>query len=93
MTSVVTLDDAWVLSPQVALRPESFGALAYHFGNRRLTFLKQPALVRVVRSLDACACVDEAMAAAEVPAPQRAAFLSALQNLADGDMIRPRELA
>ena len=34
--------------PQVAIRPESFGALAYHYGNRRLVFLKAPALVTVV---------------------------------------------
>ena len=26
------------LSPRVGLRPEPFGALAYHYGNRRLTF-------------------------------------------------------
>ena len=39
------------LHPQVALRPEPFGALAYHYGNRRLTFLRSPALVALVRSL------------------------------------------
>jgi len=33
------LDEALALSPSVALRSEPFGALAYHFGNRRLTFL------------------------------------------------------
>ena len=38
-------------SPQVALRPEPFGALAYHFGTRRLSFLKTPVLVTVVESL------------------------------------------
>ncbi|MCY7299756.1 MAG: mycofactocin biosynthesis chaperone MftB, partial [Ilumatobacteraceae bacterium] len=30
---------ALALHPQVALRPEPFGALAYHYGNRRLVFL------------------------------------------------------
>ena len=35
----------------MALRPEPFGALAYHFGNRKLTFLKRPELVAVVRAL------------------------------------------
>ena len=44
------LDEAWTLSPSVALRPEPFGALAYHFGNRKLTFLKRPELVAVVRA-------------------------------------------
>ena len=32
-------------SPSVALRPEPFGALVYHFGTRRLSFLKTPQLV------------------------------------------------
>ena len=35
--------------PQVALRPEPFGALAYHYGNRRLVFLKHPDMVAVAR--------------------------------------------
>ena len=34
------------LDPRVALRPEPFGALAYHYGNRRLTLLRAPELVR-----------------------------------------------
>ena len=33
---------AYALHPQLALRPERFGALAYHYGNRRLTFLNPP---------------------------------------------------
>jgi putative mycofactocin binding protein MftB len=40
------------LNPQVALRDEAFGALAYDFGNRRLTFLKSPQLVILVRQLE-----------------------------------------
>lgn len=47
----VALDGAWTVAPGVALRPEPFGALAYHFGTRRLTFLKSPELAAVVRSL------------------------------------------
>lgn len=38
-------------SPTVALRPESFGALVYHFGTRKLSFLKTPQLVDVVSGL------------------------------------------
>ena len=33
-------------SPQVAVRPEPFGALLYHFGTRRLSFLKDQAAAR-----------------------------------------------
>jgi mycofactocin biosynthesis protein MftB len=45
------LDRALELHPQVALRPEPFGALAYHYGNRRLVFLKHPDVVTVARHL------------------------------------------
>jgi len=38
------LSGAWELHPQVALRPEPFGALAYHYGNRRLTFVMAPTI-------------------------------------------------
>ncbi len=39
------------LHPQVALRPEPFGALAYHFDTRRLVFLKSSDLVDLVHAL------------------------------------------
>jgi mycofactocin biosynthesis protein MftB len=45
------LDAAWRLHPQVALRPEPFGALLYHFGTRKLSFLKDRTVVGVVDSL------------------------------------------
>ena len=41
----------WRLHPRVALRPEPFGALAYHYGNRRLNFLRSHDLVEVVNTL------------------------------------------
>ena len=47
----MTLDRPLELHPDVALRPEPFGALAYHYGNRRLVFLKHPDVVAVVRRL------------------------------------------
>ncbi len=84
------LDRAWNLSPGVALRPEPFGALAYHFGNRRLTFLKRPELVRVVRGLAEHPDARSALVAAGIPVTQHAAYAAALRGLADTDMIRPR---
>ena len=45
------LDRPWQLHPQVSVRPERFGALLYHFGTRRLSFLKSPALLTVVTTL------------------------------------------
>ncbi|MBB3042414.1 mycofactocin biosynthesis chaperone MftB [Nocardioides sp. LMS-CY] len=84
------LDEAWRLSPSVALRPEPFGALAYHFGNRKLTFLKTPALVRVVEQLADHADVRATLRAVGVPEAQHDAYAAALEGLADADMIRPR---
>ncbi|MGO8882410.1 MAG: mycofactocin biosynthesis chaperone MftB [Streptosporangiaceae bacterium] len=51
------------LNPDVALRPEPFGALAYHFGTRRLSFLKAPGLVDLVRELDRHPSVTDGLAA------------------------------
>lgn len=84
------LDEAWTLSPAVALRPEPFGALAYHFGNRKLTFLKRPQLVAVVRALAEQPDVRSALVAAGVPEQEHAAYAEALAGLARTDMIRPR---
>jgi putative mycofactocin binding protein MftB len=85
------LEQAWQLSPSVALRPEPFGALAYHFGNRKLTFLKRPELVDVVRRLGECADVRSALVGSGVPESQWSAFTTALSELALTDLIRPRE--
>ena len=86
------LGESWVLSSSVALRPEPFGALAYHFGNRKLTFLKRPELVAVVRGLDAAPDVRTALENAGVPASQHASFAAALRGLAATDLIcRRRE--
>lgn len=89
-STLVALGDAWRLSPSVALRPEPFGALAYHFGNRRLTFLKRPELVSVVRGLADHPDVASALRAASVDPDQYDAYLTALAGLAAADMIRPR---
>ena len=42
---------SWRLHPQVAVRPEPFGALLYHFGTRKLSFLKNRTILVVVNSL------------------------------------------
>jgi putative mycofactocin binding protein MftB len=77
-------------APAVALRPEPFGALAYHFGTRRLSFLKTPALVEVVRGLAGHPDVHTALDAAGVPPGERAAYLAALTGLAAAGTIEPR---
>ena len=44
-------DRGWRLHHQVAVRPEPFGALLYHFGTRKLSFLKNRIIVEIVNSL------------------------------------------
>ena len=75
--------------PQVAIRPESFGALAYHYGNRRLVFLKSPALVTVVETLAEFPSAAAALAA-HVPDAQRASYCTALSGLLASEVIRAR---
>jgi putative mycofactocin binding protein MftB len=84
------LERPWALSPQVSLRPERFGALAYHFGTRRLSFLKSPRLLRVVESLADEPSALAACRRAGVPDAQMADYERALATLADTDMIRAR---
>ncbi|CAN5312132.1 mycofactocin biosynthesis chaperone MftB [soil metagenome] len=79
------------LHRQAELRPERFGALAYHFGTRRLSFLKAPILVEVVRALAESASVQAALDRCAVPASQRPKVLRALAGLADSQMIERRE--
>ncbi|MGW6624154.1 mycofactocin radical SAM maturase [Nocardia sp. NPDC055002] len=82
---MLDLDTRWTLHPRVSLRPESFGALLYHFGTRKLSFLKSRDLVDVVRSLPAHSSVREALRAKGVDASD--AHVAALAQLADTDMI------
>jgi putative mycofactocin binding protein MftB len=88
--SPVSVDRPYELHPQVGLRDERFGALAYHFGNRRLTFLNDRSLVDVVRTAGEHADLGGALAAAGVADDRRPAFLRALERLADAEVIRER---
>lgn len=83
----VDLDDTWILASDVALRPEPFGALAYHFGTRRLTFLKRKELAAVVTGLSALTPVRQALLDAHVPEPHWPSYLKALESLASTGMI------
>ncbi|WP_028925374.1 mycofactocin biosynthesis chaperone MftB [Pseudonocardia acaciae] len=91
MTSEFDPDRPYRRSPSVALRPEPFGALVYHFGTRKLSFLKTPELVEVVTGLERHSSVHGAMEAAGVDAAQRPAYLKALAGLAEAGTIEPVE--
>ncbi|HVS68206.1 MAG TPA: mycofactocin biosynthesis chaperone MftB [Mycobacteriales bacterium] len=89
-TKSFDLDSAWEVHPSVAIRRERFGALLYHFGTRRLSFLKTPTLLDAVQRLNSsdsarAALSDSGVSAAETPTYERA-----LAGLAGTDMIRER---
>ncbi|HVT64767.1 MAG TPA: mycofactocin biosynthesis chaperone MftB [Mycobacteriales bacterium] len=92
-TKAFDLDSAWEIHPSVAVRPERFGALLYHFGTRRLSFLKTPRLLDAVQRLGSsvsarAALFDSGVTDAETPTYERA-----LAGLAATDMIRERVAA
>ena len=89
-TVLGVLDRAWVVSPGVAIRPESFGALLYHFGTRRLSFLKDRRLLDVVRRLPSAASAREACLAAGLAEHELPTYAKALTTLAATDMLRER---
>lgn len=84
------LERPWALHEQVALRPEPFGALVYHFGTRRLSFLKSRTLLAVVDGLGAHGTGREACVAAGVGDDELPGYARALETLAATGMIRER---
>jgi putative mycofactocin binding protein MftB len=81
---------AYALHADVALRHERFGALAYHYGNRRLTFLKSPQLTAIVQAIGEHPSLDAALDAHDVTPAQRPAMLAALARLESSEVIRAR---
>lgn len=82
---------AYSLHPQVGLRDEQFGALAYHYGNRRLTFLNDARLVDVVRAIGEYDDVEAALDAAGVPIASRPAYVEALARLRQAEVLVARD--
>ena len=89
-TSAFEAERPYALHPDLALRHERFGALAYHYGNRRLTFLKSPQLTAIVQDLAEHPSADAALQAHGVTADQRPAMLAALARLQSSEVISVR---
>lgn len=79
----------WKQSSKIGLRPEPFGALAYHFDTRRLVFLKSPALVDLVEGLSSHDSAEQAIDAIIEPATDvsRRSHITALASLAEAGVI------
>jgi putative mycofactocin binding protein MftB len=89
-TDLPLLSTALELHPQVALRPEPFGALAYHYGNRRLIFLKHPDMVAVASSLADHPDLAAALRAAGIAEARWPSFAKAFANLQTSEIVRER---
>ena len=87
------VDAPWRLHPAVSIRPERFGAMAYHFDTRRLSFLKSRPLLEVARSLEHHASARVACGAAGLGPAELPAYEAALRRLAETDMIVRRSTA
>ena len=84
------LDRRLALDPQVAVRPEPFGALAYHYGNRKLIFLKHPDMVRVVQALDGDHTLADTLRACAIEESRWPSFDTALAALTRSEMLHER---
>lgn len=82
-------DASWRLHPQVAVRPEPFGALLYHFGTRKLSFLKNRTVVEVVNVLADHLDARSACRAAGIDDADHAPYLHALSVLVSSKMLIP----
>jgi len=87
------LERPWRVDRQVALRPEPFGALAYHFGTRRLSFLKSRKLLAVVETLADQPTGRDACRSAGVSDAEFPAYTRALETLADAGMVVERRIS
>jgi len=82
---MVDLDVRWRLHPQVAVRPEPFGALLYHFGTRKLSFVKSVGVVEVVTALGEHPTARDALRAAGVE--DDVTYRKAIATLAESRML------
>ena len=80
------------LDPRVALRPEPFGALAYHYGNRRLSFLRSPELVDLLRCLHEHPSARAAFDACGIDDHRWPSFARALASLTASEVLQPVEM-
>lgn len=86
----LNLDRGWDLHPQVSVRPEPFGALLYHFGTRKLSFLKDTTLLAVVKLLAESPSARTACISAGVDESDLLRYQRALATLAQSSMVVER---
>jgi putative mycofactocin binding protein MftB len=80
---------AWMLHSRVSVRPEPFGALLYHFGNRRLSFLKERLLLDLVQVLGDHDSARAAYVAVGIPGTDWPRYDTALGALVASGILAP----
>ena len=87
------LDTPLQLDPQVALRPEPFGALAYHYGTRRLVFMKDRDVVAVAKALESHPTLSATLQACGIAEARWPSFAKAFATLSESEVVRERPVA
>ena len=87
------LDTPLELDPQVALRPEPFGALAYHCGTRRLVFMKHRDVVAVANRLAEHPSLSATLRACGIAESRWPSFAKAFATLNESEIVRERAVA
>ena len=81
------------LDPQVALRPEPFGALAYHYGTRRLVFMKHTDVVAVAQQLAEHPSLSATLRSCGIAESRWPSFEKAFVSLNESEIVRERQIA
>lgn len=81
---------AYWLDRRVVIRPESFGAVAYHFGTRRAVFLHEPGLSEFLTGLERHESLSSALDALHLNPDLRLAWEDSLARLAGAQIIHAR---
>ncbi|MFM8267430.1 MAG: mycofactocin biosynthesis chaperone MftB [Ilumatobacteraceae bacterium] len=84
------VDRALEVHPHVAIRDEPFGALAYHYDNRRLVFLRHPDVVRVIRALGEHPTLADTLVACDIDRSRWQSFITAVASLERAEVVRAR---
>ena len=90
---MATLERRFELDEHVALRPEPFGAVAYHHRTRRLVFLRDPELVTVVRSLADHPDLAAVLRGCAIAERRWSSFVAAIDSLARSGIVREHPIA
>lgn len=77
----------YCMDRRVVIRPESVGAVAYHFGTRRAVFLHEPRLFEFLPGLERHPSLESALDALRLDPDERSAWEASLAHLVGAQII------